>query len=80
MEISTKEQVEHMRKQYPQGTRIELISLVEDDHYCSLKPGDRGTVDWIDAIGDAVMIWDNGSSLNLLPEDQFKVVNDDEAK
>ena len=37
----SKETVERLRKTYPKGTRVELISM--NDPYSKLKPGDKGT-------------------------------------
>jgi len=54
--------------------RLELDHM--DDPYTKLKPGDQGTVTFIDGIGQIHMKWDNGSCLALYPrEDQFHKVN-----
>ena len=45
----SRETVERMRKKYPKGTRVELVSM--NDPYTKLKPGDRGTVSVVDDIG-----------------------------
>jgi hypothetical protein len=53
--------------------RIELIST--SDPYTELKPGDLGTVDFVDDLGTIHITWDNGSQLGLVPgEDQYKIV------
>jgi hypothetical protein len=53
--------------------RIELIST--SDPYTELKPGDLGTVDFVDDMGTIHITWDNGSQLGLVPgEDQYKIV------
>ena len=58
------------------GKRIELISTT--DPYTELKPGDRGTVDFVDDLGTIHITWDNGSQLGLVPEeDQYKIVEDE---
>ena len=58
------------------GKRIELISTT--DPYTELKPGDRGTVNFVDDLGTIHIIWDNGSQLGLVPgEDQYKIVEDE---
>ena len=36
----SKEIVERLRRQYPKGTRVELVSM--NDPFTKLKPGDRG--------------------------------------
>jgi hypothetical protein len=56
--------------------RIELIST--SDPYTELKPGDLGTVDFVDDMGTIHITWDNGSQLGLVPgEDQYKIVEDE---
>ena len=58
------------------GKRIELISTT--DPYTGIKPGDRGTVDFVDDLGTIHITWDNGSQLGLVPgEDQYKIVEDE---
>jgi hypothetical protein len=58
------------------GKRIELISTT--DPYTGLKPGDLGTVDFVDDLGTIHINWDNGSQLGLVPgEDQYKIVEDE---
>ena len=47
--------------QYPQATRVELICM--EDPYSKLKPGDQGTVSFVDDIGTIHINWDSGSSL-----------------
>ena len=67
----SKETVRRLREQYPVGTRIELESM--DDPYSKLKPGDRGTVDYIDDTGTIFCKWDSGSGLGLVyGEDRFR--------
>jgi hypothetical protein len=53
-----------LRDRYPQGTRVELISM--NDPYTTLKPGDQGTVSCIDDTGTIFVNWDNGSSLGVV--------------
>ena len=57
------EVVEYLRGEYPKGTRVELISM--DDPYTKLKPGDKGTVKFVDAIGTIFVDWDCGSGLGV---------------
>lgn len=56
--------MERLRKQYPHGTRVELVRM--NDHYSKLKPGDLGTVDFVDDTGTLFCIWDNGSTLGVV--------------
>jgi len=60
----SKEIVKRLRKEYPSGARVELVRM--DDPYSRLKPGDRGTVDFIDDIGTIFCRWDCGSSLGVV--------------
>ena len=69
--------VQRMKKNYPVGTRIELISM--DDPYAPVEPGTRGTVAYVDDIGQLGMQWDNGRSLSLVPgEDNFRKLTQEE--
>lgn len=46
------------------GTRVELVRM--EDPYTKLKPGDRGTVTYVDDIGTIHVNWDSGSSLGVV--------------
>ena len=59
----SRETVERIRKQYPAGTRVELISM-EDEQAPPI--GTTGTVVGVDDIGSIMVQWDNGSSLNVV--------------
>ena len=59
----SRETVERIRKQYPSGTRIELIRM-EDEQAPPI--GTTGTVVGVDDIGSIMVQWDNGSSLNVV--------------
>lgn len=59
----SRETVERLRMTYPKGTRVELISM--SDPYAQLKPGDRGTVSFVDDIGTVFVRWDCGSGLGV---------------
>lgn len=68
--------IEHIRAAYPAGTRVKLISM--EDPFSKLKPGDTGTVVFVDDIGTIHVNWDNGSGLGLIPgEDQFCKITED---
>lgn len=70
-EMSKKAKI--MKERYPVGTRVELIEL--NDPYSKLAPGEKGTVRVVDDIGTVHVNWDCGSSLGLVPgEDFFKVI------
>ena len=73
MKFPNKKYIEQLRKKYPAGTKIQLISM-RDEKYPVL-PGTIGEVTHIDDMGSIHMKWENGSSLALIPEvDSFKVV------
>ena len=57
----SREVIERLRRQYPAGCRVELVSM--DAPYARLKPGDQGTVSAVDDIGTVHIDWDNGSGL-----------------
>lgn len=66
----SRETVERVRKMYPKGCRVKLVSM--DDPYSSLKPGDIGTVRFVDDTGTVFVNWDCGSSLGIVyGEDQI---------
>ena len=58
-----REIVERLRKQYPAGTRVELIRM-EDEQAPSI--GTRGTVVGVDDMGSIMVAWDSGGSLSVL--------------
>lgn len=77
MKFPNKEHIEQLRKKYPVGTKIQLISM-RDEKYPVL-PGTIGEVTHIDDAGSVHMKWQNGSSLALIPEvDSFRVVPGDQ--
>ncbi|EJE4208676.1 MULTISPECIES: DUF4314 domain-containing protein [Vibrio harveyi group] len=59
---------------YPKGTRIEMITMVDEDY--PVPVGTKGTVSHVDDIGSLIMQWDNGSRLNVCPldGDTFKII------
>ncbi len=66
-------QVNQIKQKFLTGTRIELISL--EDPETKLKPGDTGTVDFVDEDGTIHIQWDTGSNLALIPgEDSFRII------
>lgn len=65
--------VQRIKDKYTKGTRIRLIQM--NDMYATLPDGLEGTVDYVDDVGTIHMLWDNGSSLGLIPgEDAFTVI------
>lgn len=72
--IPSREQVENLRQRYPVGTRIVLHRM--DDPYALISPGTKGTVTYVDDMGQIGVAWDNGSGLSLVPgEDSFSKVS-----
>jgi hypothetical protein len=63
-DFPSKETVERLRREFPAGTRVELIFM--DDPYTKLIPGDRATVLGVDDAGNILCEWDNGSTLSLI--------------
>ncbi len=53
--------VDARKAHYISGCRVELVEM--NDAYTKLKPGDRGTVDFVDDIGSVFVKWDSGSRL-----------------
>lgn len=67
-------QVQRIKAQYPQGTRIRLLSM--DDPYAPILPGTEGSVNFVDDAGQIHMKWDDGRGLALIPgEDNFSVLS-----
>lgn len=63
MRFPTRETVERVRREYPAGTRVELIQM---DDLQAPPPGTQGTVIGVDDTGSLLMRWDNGSGLNVV--------------
>lgn len=61
----TKAQLEALRKQYPAGTRVKLISM-NDPYNTKLCSGSLGTVKHVDDCGTVHISWDCGSSLGAV--------------
>jgi len=73
----SKDVVDSVKRRYPPGTRVELISM--DDPYGTLKPGDRATVTGVDDIATVHCSWDCGGSLGLAyGEDKFRKLTEQE--
>ena len=58
----SRETVERIRKQYPAGSRVELIRM-EDEQAPPI--GTRGTVVGVDDMGSIMVAWDSGGSLSV---------------
>ncbi len=64
MMFPRKEIVDRIKKDYPEGTRVELVSM--DDPYSKIPEGTRGTVRCVDDTGTIFVNWDNGSGLGIV--------------
>ena len=57
--------VERIREQYPQGTKLRLLKDM-DDPYTPKRAGDVMTVSYIDDAGQIHGTWESGGSIALL--------------
>ena len=72
MRIPSRETIEMVRRQYPAGTRVELVRM--DDRQAP-PPGTKGTILGVDDTGSLLMRWDNGSGLNVVyGEDIVRII------
>ena len=62
MQFPSREIVERIRREYPVGTRVELVRM---DDAQAPPAGTKGTVKGVDDTGSLLMRWDNGSGLNV---------------
>lgn len=63
MRFPSKEIVERVRREYPAGTRVELVQM---DDVQAPPVGTLGTVIGVDDTASLLMRWDNGSHLNVV--------------
>ena len=63
MRFPSRETVERVRRDYPAGTRVELLRM---DDVQAPPIGTQGTVLGVDDTGSLLMRWDNGSGLNVV--------------
>ena len=78
MKFPSREIVERIRREYPAGTRVELVQM---DDAQAPPVGTKGTVKGVDDTVSLLMRWDNGSGLNVVyGEDIVRKVGDRRAK
>lgn len=58
-----REVIKRLRREYPEGTRVELLCM---DDVQAPPVGTKGTVLAVDDAGSLIMRWDNGSGLNVV--------------
>ena len=63
MMFPSKEIVEKLKKEYPKGTRVQLVAM---DDFQAPPIDTKGTVIGVDDTGSIMVAWDNGSSLNVV--------------
>ena len=63
MRFPSRQIVESLRKQYPNGTRVERV---QRDDAQAPPIGTQGTVTGVDDTGSLMVSWDNGSGLNVI--------------
>jgi hypothetical protein len=57
------------------GDRIRVLST--SDAHVSLRPGTRGTVEYVDALGTVHVQFDDGTRLGLIAdEDSFELIEE----
>lgn len=57
--------VQYHKKEYPTGTRVLLVHMNEDPR--PVPDNTKGTVRWVDDIGQIHCIFNNGTSHTLIP-------------
>lgn len=73
MTIYREEMVKNLKKEYPEGTRVKLVRMVDDPR--PVASGTLGTVKYVDDAGTIHVNWDNGRTLGVVyGEDQITVV------
>ncbi len=63
MRFPNEETVDRVRKQFPEGTRVELVQM---DDFQAPPIGTKGTVEGVDDTASLLVAWDNGSHLNVI--------------
>ena len=76
MNFPNREIVERVRREYPAGTRVELVRM---DDVQAPPIGTRGTVEGVDDTASVMVAWDNGSHLHVVyGEDACRKAKGDE--
>lgn len=57
------------------GKRVKLILMNDDPKTCPIEPNTMGTIISVDDMTYYKVKWDNGRTLNLLPEeDEYEII------
>ena len=76
MNFPNRETVERVRREYPAGTRVELVRM---DDAQAPPIGTKGTVTGVDDTASVMAAWDNGSNLHAIyGEDVVRRIKEDE--
>lgn len=72
MKFPSEADLERLRRTYPQGTKVRLIAM---DDAQAPPVGTKGEILGVDDVGNILVSWENGSSLNLIPDvDEFSAL------
>ena len=74
MKFASREEVSRLKNQYPKGSRVELLQMND----VQAPPiGTKGTVYGVDDTGSILVLWDNGSRMNVIyGEDNCKKIKE----
>ena len=67
MKNPSREEIERLKEEYPEGCTVELIEM--NDPYHPVPSGTRGKVTDVDDMGTIHVRWSTGSSLGVAYED-----------
>ena len=71
MHFPSREQIAVLQRQYPRGTKVELLGM---DDPQALPTGTMGEILGVDDVGQLLVRWETGSSLSLIPGvDSFRI-------
>lgn len=65
--IPCEPEIRKLRKRFPAGCRIELLAIA--DPYLGPNPGEQGTVQGVDDLGQIKVQWDSGIAISIVPEE-----------
>lgn len=73
--MTSKLDIRGIKARFPKGTKIELISMVDEDF--APPSGTKGLVTHVDDLGTVFVEWEDGSGLGLIPDkDEFRIISD----